>query len=173
MLVTRQRDLAAGSFDEFEPVTPWIAHEEALLARESIARDYLDPCPLEAAAERFEVGDAERGWRRDFLLTDDASFSVVRCSCSMRIGTMRRGCRCRCWRDVRAVQARAAPGRMPRPCERVVTGIDEKVYVIESDNQAHRQSPWRSWSIRFFSCDRSESIALSARDAHGISIRHS
>lgn len=51
----------SGAFDEFEAIAPWVAHEEPLLAGESVAGDYFYACGFEALAQGCETGDAKGG----------------------------------------------------------------------------------------------------------------
>ena len=49
----------SGAFDEFEAIAPWIAHEETLLAGESVAGDYFYAGGFEELAHGCETGDAK------------------------------------------------------------------------------------------------------------------
>src|SRR5271167_3402509 len=133
--------LLAGSFDEFEAVAPWVAHEEALLAGESVAGDHFYAGGFEALAQGCEAGDAKGGMaarvavdhRRVFLggqmqlleaaLVPGAGVAAVGVG-----GTLERN------------QAEQFLVEGARSGERVVAGVDQKIYVIESGYQAHRNS---------------------------------
>jgi hypothetical protein len=127
------------SFDKFKAVSPWIAHEESLLPWKSIARDYFHPRRFKSISKRFKIGDAEGGVATRLLVDNrrvlfggqmqllDAA--LVPCSGITAVGiggTLER------------FEAEQFLVECARPRERVVAAIDQKVYVIESDNQAHR-----------------------------------
>jgi len=54
--------LAAGSFDEFEPVPRWSAHEEAPMSAKSI-RDYFDAGISRRRLSASRLATRKPGWR--------------------------------------------------------------------------------------------------------------
>src|SRR5271167_2700413 len=133
--------LLAGSFDEFEAVAPWVAHEEPLLAGESVAGDYFYAGGFEALAQGCETGDAKGGMaargavdhRRVFLggqmqLLDAALVPGAGVAAVGIGGPLERN------------QAEQFLVENARSGKRVVASIDQKIYVIESGYQAHRNS---------------------------------
>jgi hypothetical protein len=131
----------SGAFDEFEAVAPGVAHEEPLLAGESVAGDYFYAGGFQALAQGRKAGDAKGGMaarvavdhRRVFLggqmqLLDAALVPGAGAAAVGVGGTRERN------------QAEQFLVEGARSGKRIVAGVDQKIYVIESGYQAHRNS---------------------------------
>ncbi len=125
--------------DKFEPVPPWIANEKSLLPWKSISRDYLDARCLEPRAHRFEIRNPKGRMpprrfvhRRRILLGRKMELlhaALVPCARTPAVGV---------GGTLERFEAEQLLVKCARLHQRVVAGVDEQIYMIESDYEAHQ-----------------------------------